>query len=269
MVKGKQTQCKSERLHCCIGNLRGITLQWRQGILKALLVNNVNINLGTRPNKMKSMNELFIFQISVPGDLNHNLLSEQICSEKGFRRISVLTFTHSLIELYKPSNMRRTKRSILQLKLMQNYNLTTLHLKNHYNIGSRLWVVRSAVLQSKDLALNNCWLLLLPPLIGWAQWAGPPQHQSVVLSNTIWWHHIPLVWIRLGVLAVRWPAELTLTTGRSHQWHERVHAVEMRKFEKRLGKINNIHSFAFNYLADVYISVTHFRVTDAMLTNWS
>ncbi len=109
MVKGKQIQCKSERLHCCIGNLRGITLQRRQGILKALLVNNVNINLGTRPHKMKSMNELFIFQISVPGALNHNLLSEQICSENGFRRISVLTFTHSLIELYKPSNMQRTK----------------------------------------------------------------------------------------------------------------------------------------------------------------
>lgn len=113
---------------------------------------------------------------------------------------------------------------------MQNYNLTTAHLNNYYyRFGSRLWVFRSAVLQSKDLAFNNCWLLLLPPLIGWAQWAGPPQHQSIVLSDAIWWHHIPLVWIRLRVLAVRRPAELTLTTGWSHQWHERVHAVEMRK----------------------------------------
>ncbi len=143
---------------------------------------------------------------------------------------------------------------------MQNYNLTTAHLNNYYyRFGSRLWVFRSAVLQSKDLALNNCWLLLLPLLIGWAQWAGPPQHQSVVLSDAIWWHHIPLVWIRLRVLAVRRPAELTLTTGWSHQWHERVHAVEMRKKKVQYLLI------CINYLADVYISVTHFCVTDAML----
>lgn len=39
---------------------------------------NVNINLGTCPNQMKSTNELFIFQISVPGDANHNLLSGMV-----------------------------------------------------------------------------------------------------------------------------------------------------------------------------------------------
>lgn len=84
---------------------RDITRQRRQGILTALLVNNVNINLGTRPNKMTSMNELFIFQISVQGDLNHNLLFRI----QWIWEDSVLSFTHSLIKVYKPSNMQRTK----------------------------------------------------------------------------------------------------------------------------------------------------------------
>lgn len=105
LEKGKQTQCKSEKAaqlnHKPEASHSSNNRADPESIANKL---NVNINLRTHPNKMKCMNELFIFQISVPGHLNRNLLSEPVLFNRFW---FVLTFRLSLIEVYKPSDMQK------------------------------------------------------------------------------------------------------------------------------------------------------------------